>query len=112
MPQPASEGSPCHCLSGRCQRSDGGGGRRQLESRLLPPQCGILWACGGCCRSDYSHWPRFVASTGAAMNVIVTACGLVVAYVLLSLLRAIFFPRKPPAPLEYKPRQVGGHAGQ
>ncbi|EFN57115.1 hypothetical protein CHLNCDRAFT_34937 [Chlorella variabilis] len=41
------------------------------------------------------------------MNVIVTACGLVVAYVLLSLLRAIFFPRKPPAPLEYKPRQVG-----
>jgi hypothetical protein len=44
------------------------------------------------------------------MNVLLVAAYAVIGYVLLSLVRAFLFPRKPPAPLEYKPRQVGGLA--
>ncbi len=40
------------------------------------------------------------------MNPVLVALGLVAAYVLISFLRVIFFPRKPPAPIEYKPRQA------
>lgn len=40
------------------------------------------------------------------MSPILWAVGLVVAYVLILLLRVIFFPRKPPAPIKYEPRQV------
>ncbi len=41
------------------------------------------------------------------VTVLTAICVTVVGYVLLSIVRAIFFPPKPPAPLEYKPRQVG-----
>ena len=41
------------------------------------------------------------------MNILLAAAYTVIGYVLLSLIRAYLFPPKPPAPLEYKPRQVG-----
>jgi hypothetical protein len=40
------------------------------------------------------------------MNAILAACGLVAVYILISLLRVVFFPRQPPPPLVYTPKQV------
>lgn len=40
-------------------------------------------------------------------SLILFAAGAVAAYVLVAVLRSIFFPSKPPAPLEYQPQQLG-----